>query len=749
MMIKSYLQDIQSRSSSYLDELSTKDGKIAPQWEKLARYYESVGPQKLVDGLEQVSRQLRENGVTYNLYGDPNGLNRPWNLDPIPMIFDHHEWDHIERGLKQRAHLLNHILKDIYGNRKLIRAGLIPFELIYHHHGFLRQADKLILDSDLQLIQYAADLARGSNGKMWVLNDRTDAPSGSGYTLENRAAMTRVFPELLRENEVRRISSYYHTLRNTLSYLSSSNIENPRVVLLTPGPTNETYFEHAYLSSFMGYTLAVGEDLTVSDGKVWLKTIKGLEKVDVIMRRVDDVYCDPLEFKNESQLGVVGLMEAIRRKNVLVINPLGVRVLENPGLMAFLPKLCRHILDEDLILDSVATWWCGHEKEKEYVIENLDKLSVRSIYAYTDSFFGGALSSSEKKKLIDRINADPYLFVGQEIVDFSTTPSWIDDKLVARNAVFRGFMVADVNSHDYHVMQGGLSRSAPEQGVFSVSNQSGGISKDAWVSGKRTESSVDLPVTTLPGRQGRQLHVMPSRTGERLFWLGRYMERSAYTIRLMRMALLAYNEADEDIHVQEDVVLSTLLTSLTHLTGTLPGFTDKKVLKNPEKELLSLNTDIYRVGALAHSIQSFLSNGYATRDRLSLDTWRILESVSVELNQVRKDGATLTTVYDALDNMVIRMMAFYGLNIDNMTRNSTWHLLNMGRFLESAGNSCVLLKSLLSNQYDPETDKELWENALRSHESLLTYRYEYRSNLELNSVLQLLLINEASPRSII
>ena len=748
-MINSYLQEIQSSDGKFLDELSTRDGQITPKWEKLANYYETVGYEKVAEGLEQVSRQLRENGVTYNLYGDRDGLNRPWNLDPIPMVFDAKEWEFIERGLKQRAHLLNLILKDIYGSRQLIRDGLIPFELIYHHQGFLREADKIMLDSELQLIQYSADLARGSNGQMWVLDDRTDAPSGAGYTLENRAAMTRVFPELIRENEVQKISSYYQTLKDTLSQLSSTNIENPRIVMLTPGPANETYFEHAYLSSFMGYTLVVGEDLTVSDGHVWLKTIKGLEKVDVIIRRVDDVFCDPLEFKGDSQLGVVGLMEAVRQKNVLVINPLGVRVLENPGLMAFLPKLCQHILGEDLILNSVATWWCGHTNEKNYVIENIDQLVIRSINAFGETVFGGNLSSSEKMDLINRINTDPYLFVGQEVVDFSTTPSWINNKLVARNAVFRGFMVADVLEKDYHVMPGGLSRSAPEQGVFLVSNQSGSISKDTWITGKRTDIVSENPVISPSRKLMRQLHVMPSRTGERLFWLGRYMERSAYTIRLMRMALLAYNEADEDIHVHEDVVLSALLVSLTNLTGTGPGFTEKRTLKNPEKELLSLNTDIYRIGSLAHSIQSFLSNGYATRDRLSLDTWRILESVSNELSKVRKNNASLMEVYDALDNMVIRMMAFYGLNIDNMTRTSTWHLLNMGRFLESSGNFCVLLRSLLSKKYDMETDKELWENTLRSNESLVTYRYQYRSNLELRSVLELLLITESNPRSLV
>lgn len=747
-MIASYLNDIQAGTSRFLDELATKNGQVSYKWQKLAQFYDSVGPERLKQSHDEVSRQLRENGVTYNIYGDPDGMNRPWNLDPIPKVFSSEDWAMLEKGLKQRANLLNFILKDIYGSRRLIREGLIPFELIYNHQGFLRQVDKLMLEGEYQLIQYSTDLARGPNGQMWVLHDRTDAPSGAGYTLENRVAMTRVFPELIRENEVRKITSYYQTLKDTLINLSYKSKENPRIVLLSPGPMNDTYFEHAYLSSIMGFTLAMGQDLTVSDGHVWLKTIKGLEKVDVIIRRVDDVYCDPLEFLGGSHLGVVGLMEAIRRRNVLVINPLGVRILENPGLMAFLPKICRHAFGEDLILNSVATWWCGQERELKYVLDNFDHLIIRGIYSDSNAVFGGSISSNQKEELIRKIKSNPYLFVGQETVDFSTTPSWIDNQLVARNAVFRSYMVANAENDGYTVMPGGLSRSSPEQGVFMVSNQTGGISKDTWVLGKRVESLIPQPLK-LPGQQQRVQHVLPSRTGEHLFWLGRYMERSAYTIRLMRMTLLAYNEADEDIHVTENVVLSTLLKSLSHLTGTLPGFTNKKILRKPETELLSLSTDMNRLGSLANSIQSFLSNGFAVRDRLGLDTWRILDSVTEELNQMKKPEITLTEVYHALDNMVIKMMAFYGLNIDNMTRESTWHILNMGRFIESSTNTCTVLKSLISNQFGLEVDKELWEINLRCNESLVTYRYQYRSNLELSGVLNLLLTDESNPRSLI
>lgn len=751
-MIESYLVDKMFNNTPFLDELATVEGKVSPQWSRLARYYEKLGPEKMSQFQEEVSRQLRENGVTYNVYGDPDGMNRPWKLDPIPMVIGGEDWSLIEKGLQQRAHLLNYILSDIYGSRHLIKDGLIPFELIYNHKGFLRQADKIKIDGDQQLIQYAADLARGPNGKMWVLHDRTDAPSGAGYAFENRAAMTRVFPDLIRENQVRKISSYFQVLKNTIVQLTSRNQENPRVVLLSPGPTNETYFEHAYISSFMGFTLALGEDLTVSDGYVWLKTLKGLEKVDVIIRRVDDIFCDPLEFKSNSHLGVVGLMEAIRQRKVLVINPMGCRILENPGLMAFLPKICRTILGEELILPSVATWWCGQEKEKKFVLENIDTLIIRKIYRddIHRSVFGGDLSEDEKYRLKAEIQKSPYLFAAQEVVNFSTTPVWINQKLEARNAVFRSYIVADTQNKDYLVMPGGLSTSSPQKGIFIVSNQAGGISKDTWVLGKTNETASNEASSRRDSKvQSMVKPSLPSRTGEHLFWMGRYMERSVAVVRLMRMSLMTYTESDEDIQTTNDPVLFTQLKSLTRLTGTAPGFNKKSILKNPDKELFSLALDEKRMGTLAHSLNSFLANGFAVRDRLSLDTWRILDSVSEELSAMRNHRGNLMWVYHSLDNLVVKLMAFYGLNIDNMTREPTWHLLNVGRFVESAINNCIVLDAMLTKNFSVEVNKSLMEDTLRCNESLVTYRYRYRSILELNGVLSLLMLDEDNPRSLI
>ncbi len=745
-MISSYLSERTSSNTQFFDELATPDGTIYPHWQKLVNSYDKLGNEGLSNRAHEVIQLLKENGVTYNIYGDPDGLNRPWMLDPIPMVFSQKDWTVIEKGLKQRATLLNHILEDIYGERKLIRSGIIPFEMVYNHMGFLRQMDKIRIPGKHQLVQYSADLARGPDGKMWVLHDRTDAPSGAGYAFENRVAMTRVFPDMLRENHVRRVGSYYQTLKNTLSRLSWHGSEDPRIVFLSPGPGNETYFEHAYLSSYMGFTLAMGQDLTVSDGYVWLKTISGLERVDIIIRRVDDVFCDPLEFRMDSQLGVVGLMEAVRQKKVLVINPLGVRILENPGLMAFLPKICRHVLGEELILPSVATWWCGQPKEKQYVLDNIKFLMVRKIYRsrLNRSVYGGDLSEDEIIQLKNEINARPYLYVAQEMVNFSTSPSYINGKLEARNAVFRSYVVADADNDDYEVMQGGLARSSPDKGVFILSNQSGGISKDTWV--LETEGKESHVVKSSPIIKQIQ-NIIPSRTGESLFWLGRYIERSIYTVRLLRIILKKYYETDDEKHLEGDQVITTLLKTLTAVTGTQPGFTKKSILNQPKKELISVITDPHRTGSLIQSVQSFLNNAYSVRDRLSLDTWRILDSISDELDRM-KNQASLHQINRNLDNLIIKLMAFHGLNIDNMTRENTWNILNIGRFVESARNTCTIIKSMLSVKRTEDIERMILEYLLMTNESLVTYRYMYRSTLEVKAVLNLLLIDELNPRSV-
>ncbi len=746
-MIETYLRERKVGRSSFFDELAARNGEVFPHWKKLVSYYEKTGEKSLLERAAEVDRHLKENGVTYNIYGDPEGLNRPWRLDPIPILIDEKDWEEIERGVKQRAELLNLLLKDIYGTRSLIRQGALPFELIYNHQGFLRQMDKVSIPGDRQLVQYSADLARGPNGKMWVLFDRTDAPSGAGYALENRSAMTRVFPDLLRENHIRKISSYFQTFRNTLTRLSMKNQEDPKIVLLSPGPSNETYFEHAYQASMLGFTLVTGEDLIVRDGYVWLKTINQLEKVDIILRRVDDVFCDPLEFREESQLGVVGLTEVVRQNKVLLISTLGSRILENPGLMAFLPGLCKKLLGEDLILPSVATWWCGQEKERNYVLDNISNLVIRPIYqtATEQALLGPTLSKKQIKEIKEKISSKPHLYIGQEIVEFSTSPSLIAGKLVARNTVLRTYAVANDEADNYELMQGGLTRSAPEKSAFIVSNQSGGISKDTWVVGNKPPKKQDGPILYHPKKSDTYI---PSSTGENLFWLGRYLERSINVVRFLRIVLRQYNEIDESKQPWRNKSLRSILKTITDLTKTYPGFYDRKIMQNPAAELSELVTNYNKAGSLSSSLQSFIRNGYKVRDRLSLDIWRILDSISGEIEALRETGGDLGQIHRVLDQLIVKLMAFVGLNIDTMTREVTWRLVNIGRFIESSVNSAQILSTLVEKQ-DPEVERHILETILLAQESLVTYRYKYRTGLEVNAVLELLLTEETNPKSLV
>lgn len=745
-MIEAYLAERRSVSDHFFDELANSEGKIFPHWQKLVAHYNAIGDQKLREKGADVDRYLKENGVTYNIYGDPNGLNRPWKLDPIPILIDEEDWDEIERGVRQRAELLNLLLKDIYGSRSLIRHGLLPFDLIYNHQGFLRQVDKVKIPGEHQLIQYSADLARGPNGKMWVLYDRTDAPSGAGYALENRAAMTRVFPELLRENQIRKISSFFQTFKNTLVRLSRHSQEDPRIVLLSPGPSNETYFEHAYLASTLGFILVTGEDLAVRDGYVWLKTISALEKVDVIVRRVDDIFCDPLEFREDSQLGVVGLTEVVRQNRVAMINMLGSRILENPGLLAFLPGLARNLLGEDLILPSVATWWCGQTREKKYVLENLANLVIRPIYQshLVKPVLGPNLTKEELNHWRKKIESKPFLFVGQEIVDFSTSPALIDGRMVARNTVLRTYAVADYDRKRYEVMQGGLSRSAPEKGALLVTNQSGGISKDTWVIGTHGQEKFGS-VQKYHLRKSETY--IPSSTGENLYWLGRYLERSINIVRYLRITLRQYNQ-EESLEPWRDQSMIFILKGLTDLTKTYPGFYDHKIISEPGRELVRVISDYNKVGSLGNTLQAFVRNGYKVRDRLSLDIWRILDSISDEIEALKASGEDLEVLYGVLDRLIIKLMAFVGLNIDTMSREATWRLVNIGRFIESSINSAQVLRMLVEKRSE-EVEQHLLETILMTQESLVSYRYKYRSRIEISGVLELLLKEELNPKSLV
>ena len=731
------------------DEMCAEPGKIRPHWDYLSGALSDLGVRELQRRRVEALRQIRDNDVTFNIYDDPRGMGRPWELDLIPLLIGSDEWQVIEAGLMQRAELLNLVLRDLYGARSLIAKGVLPPEVVYSHPGFLRPCVGMPLPEPRSLLFYAADMARSPDGQVQIMADRAQAPSGAGYALENRIVVSRVLPSLFRDSHVHRLANFFRTARQALNRLSPRPDDESNIVLLTAGPANESYFEHAYLANYLGYTLVEGSDMVVRDGRVWLTTLDGMRQVDVILRRMDDSFCDPVELREDSFLGVPGLVQAVRTGQVSIANPLGSGLLDNPALMKFLPALSSHLLGEELRLPSVETWWCGDRTDCEYVLANLHRLVIKPVHPDVGFrfVFGQDLSKVEIKDLTDHIRARPHLFVAQEPVSISTVPVLVDGGLEPRRTVLRSFLVAD--EHDYLVMPGGLTRVSLDADRLVVSSQAGGISKDTWVLATEPEKQASLLQEARHARttysQGGEV---PARVADNLFWLGRYTERAEFNSRLMRFTLQRLVSGESD----DPASLERLLVAITRQTTTYPGFageTAESHLKAPEDELLALISDERRTGSLTQTVSALLRSARSVRDRLSIDTWRVINDIDEELRSLQHVSADrLIEAWDEMDNLVGAMTAFSGVMMENMTRGRGWLFLDMGRRIERAIQTTVLLRSLLVPAADEDEQSVLMESLLSIVDSLITYRRHYRRGLEAADLLELVLYDESNPRSI-
>ncbi len=757
--IYSLLQQYIPALSSY-NELFSSGDVIRPDWQTFFTSFQQLGYEELQNRNDDILRLLKENGVAYNIYNDPTGQNRPWELDPVPQLITASEWETIDAGLIQRAELLNLLLKDIYGPQTLIKNGIIPQELIYMHPGFIRPCVNIKIPGEQYLTLYAADMARGIDGRLWIISDRTQAPSGSGYALENRFAMSGVLPEFFSGLQVRKLSPYFDSLQQALTNIAPHHADNPRIVILTPGPDNETYFEHAYLAAYLGLTLVQGNDLMVKNNKVWLKTIEGLEKIDVILRRLDDSYCDPLELKSDSLLGIPGLVQAVRTGNVTIANPLGSSIVENAGLVPFLPAITKHFFGSEMIMPSIATWWCGQPKEMDYVIAKIKTLVVRKIFrnvAGTRSAVDGAsLSSKQTEELIQQIRANPYLYVGQEKINFSSTPSWLNGKMEAGRSLFRSFLVRHNDS--YITMPGGLTRTSAGENSFIISNQSGGISKDTWVlsANENEEKAVTLKLNTDTVRHDLYKRSLPSHTAENLFWVGRYTERVINNARLQKAVMQRMLQSKKSV-VNDNMVTETiLLQALTQCTFTFPGFvediSDKKneaTFKKPWFELSDILYNEKRAGSLSHNLSFFKNAVYNVRNFWSVDTWRVLRQVEEEWNAAKKSvTGDHFKMINAIDSLNTSMFAFIGMNRESVRREQGWNILDLGRKVEQSLFITILLKSVFQKKQNVQVEHDLMESVMNASQSLITYRYTYRDHLQLQLALELLIFDVNYPKSL-
>ena len=734
------------------------ENALRAHWRTLADQIDGLDPDTLEQIWDQARLLLHDNGVSFNVYGDPRGIDRPWRLNPVPVLLPAAEFGVLAAGLEQRAILLDRILADLYGPQRALAEGWLPPELVFRHPGFLRPCHGLPVPANRYLFFYAADLVRLPSGQFHVLTDRTQAPSGAGYALENRIVTSRVLPEAFGTGNVERLALFFRAMRQTLTALAPHHRDNPRIVLLSPGPYSVTYFEQAFLAQYLGYMLVEGADLTVRDGHVFLKTLGGLHPVDVILRRMNDDYCDPLALRADSALGIPGLLQAVREGNVAVANALGTGLLQTPALIPFLPQLCRGLLGEELRLPSVDSWWCGDRAALDYVIANLDQLVIKPAYptGLTQPIFGDTLTNGAREDLIAQLRATPARFVAQAHVAPSTAPLIDTDGLHARPLVLRSFLLArhgaDPAATGYEVLPGGLSLVADSDADREISIERGAHSKDTWVvSGGQVNAFTLLPPPSQPVALSRGGGELPSRVADGLFWLGRYAERADAMARLARTIVARLAEPADSAGL-ETAELARLLAALRSQTEGGPSQTvlPDVIYSSPLHELVFAMFDDEAPGTLRATIRAAHDAGRVIRDRISMDTWRILATLDQEMREAptQEDlgNQALGTLATLLDRLVMTLAALSGVVMESMTRGQAWRFLDMGRRLERA----IALVRLLSASLGSTTPREgpLLEALLEVADSGMTYRRRYLAKLQVPAVVDLLLTDETNPRSV-
>ena len=737
------------RKTDRFDEMLAENGQLRPPWRSFLDHLGSATPAQMRHQLDYVRRRIQENGVTYNVYADPKGADRPWELDPLPMILAQSEWDDISRAVTQRARLLNALLGDLYGPQKLLKDGNLPPALVFGHNGFLWPCQGIRPPGDTWLHLYAADLARSPDGRWWVIADRTQSPSGAGYALENRVIVSRLFPEKFRELGVQHLASFFAALQDSLAqWAPKEEGAAPLVILLTPGPYNETYFEHAYLARYLGYPLVEGQDLTVRGDCVYLKTLTGLRRVHAILRRLDDDFCDPLELRGDSALGIPGLLQAVRSGKVLVANALGSGLLQSAALPGFLPGACEKLLGEPLRMPSVGTWWCGEQAAMDFVIKHLDRLVIKGAFPSQrlEPIFGSELKGAQREEMIERLHARPHAYVAQELVRFSQAPAWSaphERRLLPRGVALRVYVAA--TPQGYKVMPGGLTRVTSAINARFISMQRGGSSKDTWVLSDEPVSTFSL-IKPLIGKTDlvRSGSNLSSRVVENLFWFGRYTERCEDMARLLRVGLSRLVDAGTD----DD----TAALVSAYQTGVALKLLPEAKSKTPsrrdiETQLLTALCSSEWGDGLAGNIRRLLWVGAQVRERFSLDNWHALNRLQHQLQAYSKSKPSLSEALAFLDQMLLAGSALAGFAMDDMTRDDGWRFLIIGRRLERL----IFLADAIAQFLHTKTKRApgCVEWLLELADSIITYRSRYMAQPELLPAIDLIVLDEANPHAVI
>ncbi len=734
------------------DEMMDADGAIRGHWAGVAAAYRALGTVELARRRDEIEMLLEQDGVTYNNPAEQHRQSRAWTLDPVPFIVPSDEWTVIERGMIQRAELLDLVLHDLYGERRLLHTGVVPAEMILSDPQFVRACDGIRLPGNRQLVVFGADLARSADGRWVALGQRTQAPSGAAYALENRRVMSRVFPHLFRTTGVQRLTPFIHAMRSALLGAVPDGVDDPSIVILSPGSLSETAFEHASIAAQLGYPLVQGSDLQSRNGRVGLRTVGGWVPVHVILRRVDAGFCDPLELRSDSTLGIPGLTDACRAGTVSVVNTLGSGVLENAGLSGLMNTLAKHLLGSDLILDSVPSWWCGDPASRSHVLAHLGELVVRPLSRSTleHSIDTSRASAGELDGLRRRILARPDQWVGQERIVPGSAPVLTDTGIAPRATVLRTFAVAHADS--YVAMPGGLARAGSVDLAGPITNLRGAESKDMWVLTSDAAQATEFWPEEFTPAHTPAIDALSARAAEHLFWLGRYAERAEATVRLIRTINARRDEFDKAPPGPGPASLTVLFEALTRITGTYPGFVGDDaptLFDDPTNELFSLVVDERRPGTVAHAIRHMFDSIDVVRDQLSIDTWLVVGSLQRELERLGHgpgDGEDATA--SVLDALLHGLLSLSGLANESMVRDQGWQFMEAGRRIERALHVTVLVGSALNTEHSAPVESLIVESVLTAGESIITARRRYRSHALTSTTIDLLFSDGGNPRSL-
>lgn len=747
-------------ASGVYDEMMFPDGTVRPHWAAFGRFLEQCSPSDLRSRAETVQQLLHDHGVTYNVFEDALGTSRPWALDLLPFLVAASEFQTITTRLNQRARLLEAILQDLYGPQKLLRNNLLPAQLVYANPGFLRPVCGINPPGGRFLLIYGCDMVRGKDGQWRVMSDRTHSPSAHGYTLENRTILGQVFQEEFHASHVRRLTDYFDLMRTTMQGLTPQGRRGGAgILMLTPGPSHEAYFEHAFKARHLGFPLAECADLTVRDRHLWLKTLEGLKRVDVLLRHINDTESDPLELKTQTELGIPGLTEAWRTGSVALANGLGTGLVETPALHPFLPGICRALLGEELQMGAVATWWCGQPRELQRVLSNPAQWVLKPAFsnAARDPIFLDQLSQADQVQMLDRLRAAPHEWVAQEKLSLSTSPTLIDGKIQPRSLVWRTLGIAS-RPDQFSFVPGGLARVSPTPERWVVTMRSGGISKDTWIVAPATtgggasqgqgqgqsQSQIQTqtlgqnqPFTPPPSviRPARPPSGVPSRAADHLFWLGRYTERLGQTVSLLRTAIHRLNGERSDMQSRESAACLGLITATTLIPATATRLLD---------HLPDLMRDSRQAGSLPDLLNRIRFNAASARDRLSDDTWRLLNRMERDA-RLPAGSFLLASAQSTLDTLILDLAAFGGMHLENVTRGHGWRFLEIGRRLERAGSALDLINAAAPMA---QKDDAVLPPLLEIFDSSMTYRRLHFARPQLAPVLDLLLLDEGNPRSV-